>query len=308
MRGLSRNSYPTQPRTGSDLCRGLTHKPGQRLSDDSRLRVLVTATEFGADVSAIDPALFTLTLGDDAALIPRTAAIAEAYQALLEINSERLAHWFPGFANPPTPDATRFELEKRGRAWLEGSQLPLAIAIRDGDTWRLAGAVTLLIDGSAQSGEVGYWIDAGFEGRGLVTRAVTAVLDQAFGPLGLHRVELRTNPTNNRSRSVPHRLGFTQEASCVKQLLFPTSGVMKWSTASWQANGLRQRTDVVGLPRTCHGSAERLRRPGREPTKEHGGFDQVVTSGLVGGVRSSGLQASLLKSISETRAVTAPSS
>ena len=172
-------------------------------------------------MSTVTAALFTYPLGDDAALIPRTVAIAEAYQALLEVNYERLARWFPGFDKPPTLEGTRAALERSSQAWLEGSQLPLAIAVKAEDGWRLVGAVNLLIDGPARSGEVGYWLDAGFEGRGLVTRAVTAVLDQAFGPLGLHRVELRTNPTNKRSRSVAQRLGFTQEGVLREAAAFP---------------------------------------------------------------------------------------
>ena len=172
-------------------------------------------------MSTATAALFTCPLGDDAALLPRTVAIAEAYQALLEVNYERLARWFPGSGKPPTMEGTRVALERSGQAWLEGSQLPLAIAVKAEDGWRLAGAVNLLIDGPARSGEVGYWLDAGFEGRGLVTRAVTVVLDQAFGPLGLHRVELRTSPANERSRSVAQRLGFTQEGVLREAAAFP---------------------------------------------------------------------------------------
>jgi ribosomal-protein-serine acetyltransferase len=45
----------------------------------------------------------------------------------LEVNYERLAHWFPGaFDKPPTLEGTRADLERSGQAWLEGSQLPLA--------------------------------------------------------------------------------------------------------------------------------------------------------------------------------------
>jgi RimJ/RimL family protein N-acetyltransferase len=183
--------------------------------------VSVTAIDLGADVSTVTAALFTCSLGDDAALIPRTVAITEAYQALLEVNYERLARWFPGFGTPPALEGTRAALRRRGQAWLEGSQLPLAIAVKAEDGWRLVGEVNLLIDGPARSGEVGYWLDADFEGRGLVTRAVTQVLDQAFGPLGLRRVELRTNPTNKRSRSVAERLGFTQEGVLREAAAFP---------------------------------------------------------------------------------------
>lgn len=173
-------------------------------------------------MSTVPAALFSCPLGDDAALIPRTIAIAEAYQALLAANYARLAHWFPGaFDTPPTLEKTRADLERAGRAWLDGSQLPLAISVKAENGWRLAGWVNLLIDVPAGSAEVGYWLDAGFEGRGLVTRAVTAVLDHAFGPLGLHRVELQTTTNNTRSRRVAERLGFTQEGVLREAAAFP---------------------------------------------------------------------------------------
>jgi ribosomal-protein-serine acetyltransferase len=172
-------------------------------------------------VSTVTAALFTCPLGDGAALLPRTAAMAEAYQALWEANYERLARWFPGLDGPPTLAGTRAALEQQGQAWLDGSQLPLAIAVQAAHDWRLVGAVSLFIDDSAQSAELGYWIDAGFEGRGLVTRAVRAVLGHAFGPLGLQRVELRTTPANQRSRGVAGRLGFTQEGVLRCAAAFP---------------------------------------------------------------------------------------
>jgi ribosomal-protein-serine acetyltransferase len=174
-------------------------------------------------VSTVTAAMFTCPLGKDAALLPRTTTIASAYQALLEANYERLAGWFPAaFDAPPTVDSTRANLERSGRAWLDGSQLPLVIAVRAEANWRLVGWVNLLIDSPAQAAEVGYWLDAGFEGRGLATQAVTVVLDQAFGSLGVHRVELRTTTNNTRSQSVAQRLGFTQEGVLREAAVFPS--------------------------------------------------------------------------------------
>lgn len=40
---------------------------------------------------------------------------------------------------------------------------------------------------------------------------MTALLEQAFGPLRLHRVALRVDSSNKRSRAVATRLGFTEE-------------------------------------------------------------------------------------------------
>jgi ribosomal-protein-serine acetyltransferase len=58
---------------------------------------------------------------------------------------------------------------------------------------------------------IGYWLDAGHQGRGIMTRAVAAVLDDLFLTRRLHRVEIRVAPENHRSRAIPERLGFRME-------------------------------------------------------------------------------------------------
>lgn len=173
-------------------------------------------------MSTVTAALFTCPLGDNAVLIPRTAAVAQAHYALVEANYERLARWFPdAFQEPPTLERVRANLERAGQAWLQGSLLPLSIAVKAEDGWRLVGWAQLVIDGPARSAEVGYWLDSGFVGYGLATRTVTAMLDHAFGPLGLDRVGLQTTIDNQRSRSVAQRLGFTQEGVLREAAAFP---------------------------------------------------------------------------------------
>jgi ribosomal-protein-serine acetyltransferase len=173
-------------------------------------------------VSTVTDALFTWPLGDDEALIPRTPAIADALFALVQANFPRLGQWFPdAYQEPPTRDRILSNLSRAGQAWLDGSLLPVCIAVRAPDGWQLVGWANLEIDPAARSGEVGYWLDAGFEGRGLVTRTVTAMLNHAFGPLGLHRVGLRAAADNVRSRRVAERLGFTLEGVLREYAAFP---------------------------------------------------------------------------------------
>lgn len=161
-------------------------------------------------MSTVVTAMFSCPLGDDAALLPRTATISDAYHELLAANHERLARW--GWAaEPPTPDGTRSFLEESGRAWLEGTELPVAIAIPAKEGWQLVGTAGLRINRYTQAGDAWYWIDAAFEGRGLVSGAMTILLDQAFGPLGLARVTVHTEAANQRSRALAARLGFTEE-------------------------------------------------------------------------------------------------
>ena len=97
----------------------------------------------------------------------------------------------------------------------------MAIAVRDNVQWRLAGSVSLRINRYSRSGEIGYWIDGGYEGQGLASKAVAAILDQAFGPLSLDRVTLHTDAANNRSRALARRLGFTEEGLLRQALAFP---------------------------------------------------------------------------------------
>lgn len=56
--------------------------------------------------------------------------------------------------------------------------------------------------------EIGYWLRADREGRGIATAAVRALLPVAFDLDGAERVVIRCDAANTRSASVPLRLGF----------------------------------------------------------------------------------------------------
>ena len=59
---------------------------------------------------------------------------------------------------------------------------------------------------------LGYAIDAGHEGRGLMREALAAALADAFSPrVNLHRVQANVRPENTRSLGLLERLGFERE-------------------------------------------------------------------------------------------------
>jgi [ribosomal protein S5]-alanine N-acetyltransferase len=68
-----------------------------------------------------------------------------------------------------------------------------------------------IVRGGFQSAYLGYYAFAPHAGAGLMAEGLALALDAAYGPLGLHRVEVNVQPTNQRSLALVERLGFTRE-------------------------------------------------------------------------------------------------
>lgn len=76
----------------------------------------------------------------------------------------------------------------------------------------LAGVVGFnQFDWTNNIGKIGYWLGTGFEGKGIMTRAVGGIIDYGFYSLDLNRIEIRAAYANQKSRAIPERLGFVQE-------------------------------------------------------------------------------------------------
>jgi ribosomal-protein-serine acetyltransferase len=127
--------------------------------------------------------------------------------ALIAADRERLARFMP-WAAEQTRDSTREFI----RAALEqeaGGNGFHAVLVHRGTIAGTAGFHR--IDRANASTSIGYWLGSAHEGRGLMTAAVAALLDHAFGEWRLHRIELRIAPDNDRSRALAARLGFREE-------------------------------------------------------------------------------------------------
>lgn len=144
-------------------------------------------------------------LGDGAEVRTLDVDDAEELARLIDANADRLDAWFPwveesrrvggvlGFIERSLASPT--DLEGNG-IWVDG---------------RIVGTIGLSVNTGWNAGELGYWLDAAVEGRGLVTRSCRLFIDHAFGPLGLNRMQIHAAVENVRSRAVAERLGFTQE-------------------------------------------------------------------------------------------------
>jgi ribosomal-protein-alanine N-acetyltransferase len=96
----------------------------------------------------------------------------------------------------------------------KGLVLPWAVEYApEGGKPVFAGQVTIsgISFGSASWGQVGYWIDPKWAGRGIIPLAVAMATDYCFETVGLHRIEIAIRPENTNSLAVPRKLGFRYE-------------------------------------------------------------------------------------------------
>ncbi|WP_300677557.1 GNAT family protein [Nocardioides sp.] len=153
------------------------------------------------------PTVHPRDLGDGAALRLIEATDAAALTELRLANRAHLARSGPErseeyFTLAGQEAAIDDALSRFGA----GLDVPLMIV----DAGHPVGQVSLsnIVRGPLQSANLGYWIAAAGQGRGLVSRAVAAMIEVARDDLGLHRLEAGTLVDNERSQSVLLRAGF----------------------------------------------------------------------------------------------------
>jgi ribosomal-protein-alanine N-acetyltransferase len=136
-------------------------------------------------------------------------AVADFYRR----NAAHFAPWDPPL--PPdhaTPERVQQALADGAEAFACGRALRWWLLPAD-QPGRVIGSVHLsgLVRGAFQSCNLGYALDAGWQGRGLMHEALAMVIDEAFSPrLNLHRLQAAVRPENARSLAVLARLGFRQ--------------------------------------------------------------------------------------------------
>ena len=93
-----------------------------------------------------------------------------------------------------------------------------AFLAEDGD---LVGIFTIsqIVRGYFQSAYLGYYASARHAGKGLMGESMALVLDHAFGPLALHRLEANIQPGNAPSVALARSAGFRLEGYSPRYLL-----------------------------------------------------------------------------------------
>lgn len=131
---------------------------------------------------------------------------AEALERVVSANIEHLSVWLPWARRDAlTIEARRDLLASFRDRFDAGKELLYGIWSRDAAEL-LGGAG--LHPHKARPVEIGYWLARDAQGLGYATEAADALRQVASASLGAQIVEIRCQPENRRSASIPARLGF----------------------------------------------------------------------------------------------------
>ncbi|MEV0535772.1 GNAT family N-acetyltransferase [Kitasatospora sp. NPDC050463] len=137
---------------------------------------------------------------------------------VIEESLDHLRPWMPWVAEHSL-DTTRDFLARRGEQWESGDAYTYAIVTDQA----IVGACQLFRRAGLPSDgrEIGYWLHPAATGRGLVTRAVRALVEQAFLLPGVDHVDIVHDSANRASGAVPRRLGFVEHLCRPAERLAP---------------------------------------------------------------------------------------
>ena len=147
-------------------------------------------------------------IDDDISLRQLRLDDADTLFALTEENRAYLREWLPWVdAVRGVTDTFEF-IRGTERRSSEGNGYSFGIWYRRA----MAGTIGhVYLDRPNRATQIGYWLTAELQNRGIVTRACAGVVDLSFKILELHRIELRCATGNRRSCKVAERLGFRHE-------------------------------------------------------------------------------------------------
>ena len=131
---------------------------------------------------------------------------------LIDRERERLGQWLSWVSSCRSVEDVRERRRTNISKRREGSLFDYAISIPGAQMTRTiigaCGAFGFSDDGLTC--EIGYWISGDYEGRGITTEAVAGLQDACFRQ-GVEEIRITCVPENERSASIPRRLGYRRK-------------------------------------------------------------------------------------------------
>lgn len=158
--------------------------------------------------------MFALFIEPDLRLELLRRDLAPTLLAQVEKNRDYLRQWMPWVdATRDLGTVERF-IDTTLRQFADGLGFQAGVYFKD-ELVGMAGFKP--IDVVNRTGEIGYWLNQGHQGQGIMTKCARALVRAGFEDLALNKIEIRCAIGNHRSRAVAMRLGFVEESILPKQ-------------------------------------------------------------------------------------------
>ncbi|MBY0123117.1 GNAT family N-acetyltransferase [Bacillus sp. S/N-304-OC-R1] len=152
--------------------------------------------------------MFVLKVDQDIELQLFQLHHSEELYNLVDSNRHHLREWLPWVDNMTSPAQYHAIIPIWLRQFADNNGFNTGIRYKG----QLVGSIGFHnIDWNNRQTSIGYYLGKGFEGKGIMTRTVQALVNYAFLDLNLNRIEIRCGVGNKKSRAIPERLGFVQE-------------------------------------------------------------------------------------------------
>lgn len=153
----------------------------------------------------------TIQIEDGFSLKVRRLEDAEAFFEVTDRNRSYLREWLPWVDATKTSDDTKVFIQRCLDDIEKGTGYDLGIFFQN--QW--IGSIGFHnLKTAHRRAEIGYWIDQEHQGKGLMTKAVQALIKHSFTGMKLNRLVIMAAEKNTKSRAIPERLGFVQEGTC----------------------------------------------------------------------------------------------
>lgn len=152
--------------------------------------------------------MFTVQIDNELQLALIQESFAPRYVELVSEQKEYLSQWlaWPEFCH--AEQDFKLFAQRMLHDYADGKSMTCAI-IYQGE---IVGNCSFnTINHDTKRVEVGYWLSQPHQGKGIITRVVTKLIDIAFNELKLEKVELSAAKDNLASRAVAERVGMTLE-------------------------------------------------------------------------------------------------
>lgn len=174
---------------------------------------------------------------------------SSALNEAIRVSLADLNQWLPwARTDYESGDAGAF-IRDSLQAWKEARAWDYTIRFKNDPNRHIGNISMWTVSKSGKIAEIGYWIRSDETSKGICTEAADALIGEAFGSMGFHKVIMRIAVGNDASHRVAEKLGFTRDGVLREELLIRGNWVdhTLWSMLEREHQAIRRARRSSGF-------------------------------------------------------------